>query len=264
MVEPFDGAAMLPEAPRGVEAWVQIHKLPPLFRNMEVLSQLASRVGKILAVETSPVQTRTGTFHRVRVKLDSTKPLTRFVPLAVEGSGRMLLQVKYEKMPKYCEHCGFMGHTYLECGTGEYEEAERQFGPWMLAEEAHWKPGTPGVRARFIARGGSDKRRGPASDRGGRTAGRGGPAAGRATGGRGRGKWVPKPSTAGRKRDSAEVDLSEPGEELDTASSPLKPVGEEGIGDTNCLARKHLDMDMAQTDDSEAGQKPEHGASTST
>ncbi|KAM0851068.1 hypothetical protein ACQ4PT_052679 [Festuca glaucescens] len=44
MVEPFDGATMIPTViPTKVQAWIQIHKLPPLFRNKEVLTQLASR-----------------------------------------------------------------------------------------------------------------------------------------------------------------------------------------------------------------------------
>jgi hypothetical protein len=100
-------------------------------------------VGEVEVVELVAVQTRTGVFHRVRVKLDSTKPLIRFVPLALEGSESMFLQIKYEKILKHCKFCGFMGHPYLECGLGEYEEDQLQFGPWMVADEATWRPGTP-------------------------------------------------------------------------------------------------------------------------
>jgi hypothetical protein len=85
---------------------VQIHKIPLLFGNKEVISQLASRVGEVISVDLAPVQMRTGVFHRVRDKLNSVKPLMHFVPLYVEGSPRMFLQIKYEKIPKYCEHCG--------------------------------------------------------------------------------------------------------------------------------------------------------------
>jgi hypothetical protein len=121
MVEPFDRATMVPvTVPSKVLAWIQIHKLPPLFRNKDVLIQLATRVGEVVAVEMAAVQTRFGEFHRVRVKLDSTRTLVRVVPLAPEGHNRMLLQVKYENMPRYCERCGLMGHLYLECGEGEY------------------------------------------------------------------------------------------------------------------------------------------------
>jgi hypothetical protein len=105
-------------------------------------------VGKVVELEVAAVTTRTGDFHRARVKLNSAQPLTRFVPLTLEGSERMFLQVKYEKLPKYCEVCGLMGHVYRECGTGEHEEADLQFGSWMVSDESFWKPGTPGLRGR--------------------------------------------------------------------------------------------------------------------
>jgi hypothetical protein len=35
---------------------------------------------------------------------------------------REFYQVKYEKMPRLCGACGLVGHTHLECGSGEYEE----------------------------------------------------------------------------------------------------------------------------------------------
>jgi hypothetical protein len=43
------------------------------------------------------------------------------------------MQVLFEKMPKFCDHCVLMGHTVLECGTGEFSEEQLQFGDWMLA-----------------------------------------------------------------------------------------------------------------------------------
>jgi hypothetical protein len=59
MVEPFDGAMMIPTMiPKGVQAGIQIHKLPRLFRNKEVLTQLASRVGEVISVDLT-IHTRT-------------------------------------------------------------------------------------------------------------------------------------------------------------------------------------------------------------
>ena len=63
MLEHFDGATMAPKfAPKDVQAWVQIHKLPPLFRNKVVLEQLAGRVGEVVSVELNAVYTRMGDF----------------------------------------------------------------------------------------------------------------------------------------------------------------------------------------------------------
>jgi hypothetical protein len=238
MVEPFDGATSIPSViPKGVQAWVQIHKIPILFRNKEVLNLLAQRVGEIIAVEMSAVQTSGGVFHRVRVMLDSTKPLTRFVPLAMEGSERIFLQIKYEKVPKHCEFCGYMGHTYLECGSGEHEEADLQFGPWMLADETTWKPGTPGARPGFFREPGGGRGRGQTQARGRGTA--------RFNAGtREQRKWVPRPASAQRKRNSAEAGLEEDGKEMeDTATSPLKPPGS-SEGGVHTGVKKSLDMNV--------------------
>jgi hypothetical protein len=59
MVEPFDGATMIPTViSKGVQACIRIHKLPPLFRNKEVLTQLASRVGEVISIDLT-IHTRT-------------------------------------------------------------------------------------------------------------------------------------------------------------------------------------------------------------
>jgi hypothetical protein len=62
MVEAFDGAVVKPTTSNRVQVWAQIHKIPPLFRNKEVLSQLASRVGEVVAVDANAVQTKTVIF----------------------------------------------------------------------------------------------------------------------------------------------------------------------------------------------------------
>ncbi|KAM0889261.1 hypothetical protein ACQ4PT_027827 [Festuca glaucescens] len=57
MVEPFDGVTVVPTViPKSVQAWVQIHKIPPLFRNKEVIDQWASRVGEVIIVHLDHVQ----------------------------------------------------------------------------------------------------------------------------------------------------------------------------------------------------------------
>jgi hypothetical protein len=245
MVEHFDGATMAPKStPKEVQAWIQIHKIPPLFRNKTVLEQLARRVGKVHMVELAVVHTSSGDFHRARVLLDSTKPLTRFVPLTLEGQERMFLQIKYEKLPKFCDHCGMMGHTVLECGTGEFQDSQLQFGAWMVAEERFWRPGTPGVHPLFPARfDGGGRGRGSDSGRGGGSSGRG-PARGRE-----RRRWVPRGSNLGdsRKRGSAEAGLDDKAEEqseelADTGSSPLKGVAPIAKADGESSAKKHLNM----------------------
>lgn len=147
MLEEFDGSTITSQTtPNRVPAWIHIHKIPHLYRTDGILKQLASKVWECVLAELKVVSTTRGDFHRARVMLLATKPLVRFVALAPEGCQSMFLQIKYEKIHRFCSHCGFVGHTHLECGTGESKEEELQFGAWMLADEDTWRPSTPRVQ----------------------------------------------------------------------------------------------------------------------
>jgi hypothetical protein len=69
----------------------------------------------------------------------------------------MHLQVKYKKMPRYCAHCGLMGHVHLECRSGEFKEDDLQFGDWMLVGGDSWRTGTPRVHAAVGGEQGSQR-----------------------------------------------------------------------------------------------------------
>lgn len=187
-----------------------------------------------------------GDFHRVRVKLVVAKPLVRFVTLAPEGQEKIVMQVKYEKLPRFCAHCGHMGLTHLECGAGEYEEADLQFGVWMVAKEESWKPGTPRFRngasreAEYM-----QNREGP--NQGGRGEG------GTSQGGRwhaGRRPqrslvWQEKALAPGpRKRSSTKARVTGDDEDLrDTTSSPNKP-SQQVVANQTTSARKQLEWEI--------------------
>lgn len=198
------------------------------------------KVGKVIAVEMKVVASGKGDFHRARVELEATKPLVRFVTLAPEGCEPMLLQVKYEKMPRFCAHCGLMGHIHLECGSGEFADDDLQFGDWMIASGDSWRAGTPRVRLSLGAEqerppfnNGMKGERGSVGDRR-RARGMGG----RFGGGR-EGMWREKKaesenSGGSRKRGSQEAGFGGKDEDLaDSASSPAKhpqQAAEEKVG----------------------------------
>ena len=56
------------------------------------------------------------------------KPLTRVVGLHPEGNKKMMFQVMFEKLPRFCEVCGLLGHGELECGDGVHDAAAKQYG----------------------------------------------------------------------------------------------------------------------------------------
>jgi hypothetical protein len=81
--------------------------------------------------------------------LDADKPLMRIVSFSPEGCAKLFMQVIFEKLPKFCDHYGLMGHVVLECGTGEFSDEQLQYGDWMLAPMETWHLETPQVRGGF-------------------------------------------------------------------------------------------------------------------
>jgi hypothetical protein len=124
MTEPFYGATIVSMIiPDQVKAWIQIHKILSLFCSKVVLTQLATRVVEVIMVEEAAVQTMVGFFHRFCVKLDANKPLTHFVSLTLVGRAACSCKFSMRSYLNTMEHCGLMGHTYLEYGMGEFEES---------------------------------------------------------------------------------------------------------------------------------------------
>lgn len=153
MLEEFDGSTAVPRVvPQKVPAWVQIHKVPLRYKTEAILKLITGRIGEEVIVEMRAVSTSEGDFFRVRVNLEAATPLVRFVTLTPEGRDELMILILYEKLPRFCAHCGLMGHTYMECGTGEYAEEDLQYGDWMVANEETWRPGTPKVRAHPMVR----------------------------------------------------------------------------------------------------------------
>ncbi|CAM0946611.1 unnamed protein product [Alopecurus aequalis] len=193
LVEDYDG---LSEPKKvlfgGMHVWAQIHGIPELYRKVEVIDDLSRRIGKVKEVQMSPKLFFEGNYVRIRVRIDVTKPLMRFVSLTLP-EGRKMLPIKYEKIPFFCKRCGLFGHDHEECGDGVWEEKQLQYGTWMLAVRRANQP-TPAPR-RFMPR---------APIRGGRS---------------GRGAAL---NTGDRKRSSEDAALDDEAELDDTASSPTK------------------------------------------
>nr|XP_020194051.1 uncharacterized protein LOC109779841 [Aegilops tauschii subsp. strangulata] len=135
VIEDYDGKTDPEEyALDGVFLWAQIHKVPDLYCHPEVVDELARRIGKVREVPLRPTLYYEGDYVRVRVRVLTAKPLTRFTPLNVEGEGRKMMVVKYEKVSFFCKICGIMGHGFEECGNGIWEEKDKKWGSWMLAK----------------------------------------------------------------------------------------------------------------------------------
>ncbi|KAK1598116.1 hypothetical protein QYE76_018743 [Lolium multiflorum] len=180
----------------GLHVWAQIHGIPELYRKVHIVDDLARRIGKVREVQMTPKLFYEGNYVRIRVLVNVGKPLTRVVSLNVEGEGKKLLLVKYEKVPFFCKHCGLMGHNHEECGDGVWTARQLQFGDFMLAVR---RANPPTMEPRYVAPRGR-----------GRGSGRGG-------------------QTAPRKRSSQDASLDDEDALKDSASSPVKPVPMETV-----------------------------------
>ncbi|KAM0874799.1 hypothetical protein ACQ4PT_037197 [Festuca glaucescens] len=132
LIEKSDGSckASLVQLNR-IHAWVQIYDIPELFCKKEIMMELAKNIGEVLTVDMLG-----GDFVRARVWLDVRKELTRFVTIKPEGETLVIMRVKYEKIPRYCEICGHLGHVKEECGTREHPSEKECFGKWLLTDTA--------------------------------------------------------------------------------------------------------------------------------
>ncbi|KAK1574786.1 hypothetical protein QYE76_017384 [Lolium multiflorum] len=168
MLEPYDGMAdPLAVTLNHILVWAQIRGVPPLFRKEAIVRDMAARLGEVLGVDLYALGASGTSFVRVRIKLDVNKPLVRAVGLHPEGQPKLRFQVLYEKLPRFCDVCGILGHGDMECGDGVHTEEAKEYGDWMMAPQEDWHPQTTGVR-RGPAVGSSGGGRG-----GGRAAGRG-------------------------------------------------------------------------------------------
>jgi hypothetical protein len=210
------------------ETWIQIHKLPIGYRNVPLIKNLTDRkVGKAIKVETDVHGA--GNFVRVRAVLDVRKALACFVTIS-RASQLEFYQVKYEKLPKFCGACGFMGHTHLECGTGELDVDKLKWGDFLKADWDTWHGRNFGGNRG----GGSSGNRGRGREVA--FAGRGLDAFGRGRNTQPSWRYNALLNFGGPPRDEEELD--------DTGSSPVKsPNMDIENGSQEALAKRRLNLE---------------------
>jgi hypothetical protein len=183
------------------------------------------KVGKVSVVETN--LSGVGNFVRTRVQIDVRKPLARFVTIS-RGGQREFYKIQFEKFPKFCGACGMLGHTHLECGTGEHDVTKLKWSDFLKADRDTWHG-----RRVFM---------------GGRGDGWGGRRGGREAGGRGRGRgdfydWRVHPERM-EKTNLALEDIAPPSKPTDVTMT-----------DAEKSARKRINLDdpeIPRSDDDNA------------
>ncbi|KAJ4840727.1 hypothetical protein Tsubulata_026272 [Turnera subulata] len=120
--------------------WVHIHGLIPEQMDAKNAECIAAVMGTFLELDLS---TDNGVCRndvmRIKVRLDIQQPLMPGVKNHRPDGSLMWLQMKYERLPRFCMQCGRMGHVKHICsfdGTGWYGEDREpyeanKFGSWM-------------------------------------------------------------------------------------------------------------------------------------
>ncbi|KAL9412274.1 hypothetical protein AB3S75_045822 [Citrus x aurantiifolia] len=142
----FDRSLLVITEPRGVgdvkrqdfthaSFWVQIHNMPIMCMDREIIKEIGGRIGEVQEVETDETGECISPFARVRIMVNITQPLTKRLLLKSEEDGRISLRIAYEKLPEFCFCCGLIGHSFRECLDYKGQpKGELTYGVWMRAQ----------------------------------------------------------------------------------------------------------------------------------
>lgn len=77
--------------------------------------EVGCAVGKVLAIDWRDKAREWVEFIRVRVLMDTMKPLRRVVNMVGQNGKELLCHLKYERLPIFCYICGKIGHSTIKC-----------------------------------------------------------------------------------------------------------------------------------------------------
>ena len=134
----FEGSKALKEVEfKYCSFWIQIHEVPFKFLTPETAVEVGEMTGTVSKQrETSEIVG--GTFLRVRVEVDITRPLYRGRRVIFEEGVDRWVSFQYERLPNLCFWCGMLLHDEKECDVwlkskGTLDEEHKQFGHWIRA-----------------------------------------------------------------------------------------------------------------------------------
>lgn len=117
LIVPFDGQGKTADVVVNVmPIWARFYDVPPLMLSEEVGRELGSRLGKVLQVDADKYGKIFSEFVRVRVEHNVNKPLQRKIKTRELGDDELfVLELKYERAPRFCMYCGHIGHGERDC-----------------------------------------------------------------------------------------------------------------------------------------------------
>ncbi|KAL4363982.1 hypothetical protein GQ457_04G020320 [Hibiscus cannabinus] len=114
--------------------WVRIHNIPLSLMTAALARVLGASIGKVIMTDSRLEDGNMGEFMRVRVLIDTSKPLRRCVVLSRPDAKASMCPLQYERLPLFCHGCGLIGHLVLACPiTLKVEGQKFQYGAWLRA-----------------------------------------------------------------------------------------------------------------------------------
>lgn len=96
--------------------WARIFDAPPIMFFDTVARDLGGLLGKVLEVDSDREGRIWGESIRDRIQHDVDEPLCSMIEFHDKSENVMYrLNVKYERLPRFCSYCGHLGHGQREC-----------------------------------------------------------------------------------------------------------------------------------------------------
>ncbi|XP_002520658.3 uncharacterized protein At4g02000 [Ricinus communis] len=95
--------------------WIQVYRLPIGFRSEKVVKNIGNYVGEYLESDLNNFDGTWREYIRLRVRVDSTKPLLANMKIKKVGGESSAIDFKYERLGIFCFICGYRGHSDKFC-----------------------------------------------------------------------------------------------------------------------------------------------------
>lgn len=143
-----------------IPIWIRAYDIPMGMISKETGDAVGEQVGEVIDVDLDVHGDPMGVFMRIKVRMDITVPVMRFITFYFEEEeeqeqanemtlGRddeeeensekkkeneeKIVSLTYEYLPDFCYSCGIIGQTEKSCPTRFGRMGSRQFGPWLRA-----------------------------------------------------------------------------------------------------------------------------------
>lgn len=132
LLAPTDGKADPSSIPLVSQSfWIRIWGLPPCLFSRPMGERIGGILGDFIDIDLDKNGDCTGKFLKIRVSLNVSKPLRRWVMLDTGLSEKTKLTLEYEDLPYFCFFCGRLSHVSSGCKLAkEGLIAEPQYGRW--------------------------------------------------------------------------------------------------------------------------------------